>query len=58
LHKNLIVSISYIKVKLKMPNNAKGVFLMGFDGGAVGFGSPFLIFLILVLLVLGCGGCI
>jgi hypothetical protein len=27
----------------------------GFFGG--GFGSPFLIFLILVLLVLGCGGC-
>ena len=27
------------------------------DGGFDGFGSPFLIFLIFVLLVLGCGGC-
>jgi hypothetical protein len=36
---------------------------MGFDGGNRGFSdgcgcNPFLIFLILVLLVLGCGGCI
>jgi hypothetical protein len=31
-----------------------------FDGGCFdgGFCNPFLIFLILVLLVLGCGGCI
>jgi hypothetical protein len=30
----------------------------GFFGGGGTFGSPFTIFLILVLLVLGCGGCI
>jgi hypothetical protein len=44
------------KRRRKEMADPKGLFDGAFGGGF--WSSPFLIFLILVLLVLGCGGCI